>query len=180
MTTSTTTNPSQIGDDELIEAVLAAGRALVSVALRSLHELGADVTLAQHRALVELAARGPQRVADLADVLSVDRSAATRMCDRLVRKQLASRRRLSSDRRGVRVALTPKGRALVTAVGAQRRREVARVVRRLAPEDRGVVMYALAAFAAADDTPEPDRSSPRQGAAGSRRAGVTADRADGW
>lgn len=38
MTTSTTTNPSQIGDNELIEAVLAAGRALVSVALRSLHE----------------------------------------------------------------------------------------------------------------------------------------------
>jgi len=177
---STTTDPEQIGDDELIEAVLAAGRALVSVALRSLHELGDDVTLAQHRALVELSARGPQRVADLADVLSVDRSAATRMCDRLVRKRLASRRRLSSDRRGVRVALTAQGRALVAAVGAKRRQEVARVVRRLAPEDRGVVMYALTAFAAADGTPEPDRSSPGQGAAGSRGAGVTADRADGW
>ena len=177
--TKSTIAESPIDDDELIEAVLAAGRALVSVALRSLQELGDDVTLAQHRALVELATRGPQRVADLATVLSVDRSAATRMCDRLVRKQLVSRRRLGSDRRGVRVALTPKGQALVTAVGAQRRHEVARVVRRLAPEDRGVVMHALAAFAAADDTSGPDWSPPRQSATATRRSGATASRADG-
>jgi DNA-binding MarR family transcriptional regulator len=150
MTTSTTSEPGQIGDDQLIEAVLAAGRALVALALRSLHELGDDVTLAQHRALVELATRGPQRVADLATALSVDRSAATRMCDRLVRKQLARRRRLDSDRRGVRVTLTPKGQALVTAVDARRRQHVSRVVRRLPSEDRGVVIYALAAFSAAD------------------------------
>jgi DNA-binding MarR family transcriptional regulator len=179
MTTSTTTGPGPIGDDQLIEAGLAAGQALVSIALRSLQELGDDVTIAQHRALVELANRGPQRVAAPADVLSVDRSAATRMCDRLVREQLASRRRLSDDRRGVRVALTPKGRSLVTAVGAERRREVARVVRRLAPEDRGIVMSALAAFAAAGSTSDADRFCSRGGMVDTRCDGATAVRADG-
>jgi DNA-binding MarR family transcriptional regulator len=176
---STITGPMEVSDDELIEAVLAAGRALVSVALRSLHEVGDDVTLAQYRALVELAGRGPQRVADLACVLSVDRSAATRMCDRLVRKRLASRRRLGSDRRVVRVALTPRGRALVTAVGARRRQEVSQVVRRFAPADRGVVVYALQALASAGDTGKPESTSERHGGSYPGDDGVTADRADG-
>ena len=52
--------------DDLVDAVLGASRALVAVAARSLADLAEDVTLAQYRALVELAARGPQRPADLA------------------------------------------------------------------------------------------------------------------
>jgi len=90
-------------DDELIDAALGASRVLVAVAARSLAGLAEDMTLAQYRALVELAARGPQRLADLAAVLAVERSTATRMCDRLARKHLVSRRRISADRRGVRV-----------------------------------------------------------------------------
>ena len=92
--------------DDLVDAVLGASRALVAVAARSLADLAEDVTLAQYRALVELAARGPQRPADLASALGVDPSTATRMCDRLVRKQLVQRRRISADRRGVRISLT--------------------------------------------------------------------------
>jgi DNA-binding MarR family transcriptional regulator len=158
MTTSATGRPTQVGDEELIEAMLGAGRALASVALRSVQEAGDDVTLAQHRVLVELSGRGPQRVADLARVLSVDRSAATRMCDRLVRKRLVRRRRLGSDRRGVCVALTPQGSALVAAVRSRRQQEVARVVGRLQPDDRSAMLYALEAFAS-DDVREPDWSS---------------------
>src|SRR5271169_7175019 len=121
--------------DNLVDAVLGASRALVAVAARSLADLAEDVTLAQYRALVELAARGPQRPADLASALGVDRSTATRMCDRLVRKQLVQRRRISADRRGVRISLTPAGRALVEEVTRRRRIEIAQVLRRMPRAD---------------------------------------------
>jgi DNA-binding MarR family transcriptional regulator len=178
VTTSTTASSTSSDDNDLIEAVLAAGGALMSVVRRSLHDIDDDVTLAQHRALVELETRGPLRVADLASALAVDRSAATRMCDRPVRKQLACRRRLVSDRRGVRVALTAKGQTLVTTVGAQRRREVSRLVRRLAPEDRGIVLYALQRFARAADATEPNRPAASR-RVGNGRDGQTAEETAG-
>jgi len=145
--------------EELIDAVLGASRVLVAVAARSLAGLVEDVTLAQYRVLIELAARGPQRVADLATVLEVERSTATRMCDRLVRKHLVHRRRVNTDRRGVRVGLTPAGRELVEAVSDRRRREIARIVRRMPRPDRQAVLSALRAFAAASgEVPEQDWS----------------------
>ena len=55
--------------DELVDAVLGSSRALVAVAARSLANVAEDVTLAQYRLLVELASRGPQRLADLATAL---------------------------------------------------------------------------------------------------------------
>jgi DNA-binding MarR family transcriptional regulator len=146
-------------DDQLVDAVLGASRALVAVAARSLDGLAEDVTLAQYRVLVELAARGPQRVAELASVLGVERSTATRMCDRLVRKRLSQRRRESRDRRAVQVALTAEGRLLVDRVTHRRREEISRILERLAPRDRAVVLRALRAFAdAAGTVPEQDWS----------------------
>ena len=68
-----------------MDAVLRASRALVAVAARSIAQAGDSVTLPQYRALVALAARGPQRVTDLAEELGVHPSSATRMCDRLVK-----------------------------------------------------------------------------------------------
>jgi DNA-binding MarR family transcriptional regulator len=146
-------------DDQLVDAVLGASRALVAVAARSLDDLAEDVTLAQYRVLVELAARGPQRVAELASVLGVERSTATRMCDRLVRKRLIHRRRESRDRRAVQVALTADGRTLVQRVTHRRREEIARILERLAPRDRTAVRRALRTFAdAAGTVPEQDWS----------------------
>lgn len=132
----------------LSEAVLHAGRVLAALAAASLRELAPDVTLPQHRVLSELAERGPQRVADLAEVLSVDRSTATRMCDRLVRKGLIQRRRLQEDRRGVRVALAPQGRELVEAVARRRRDQVREIVGRMPDLDPQVAVEALGAFVA--------------------------------
>jgi DNA-binding MarR family transcriptional regulator len=154
-----TARSAVVGDDELVDAVLGASRALVAVAARSLANLAEDVTLAQYRVLVELAARGPQRPADLATALDVERSTATRMCDRLVRKQLVQRRRSSSDRRVVRVSLTPSGRQLVAAVTHRRRAEIAKIVGRMPAAHRRPVLEALRAFArAAGEVPEQDWS----------------------
>jgi DNA-binding MarR family transcriptional regulator len=145
--------------DALVDAVLGASRALVAVAARSLADLAEDVTLPQYRVLVELAAHGPQRQADLASALGVDPSTATRMCDRLVRKQLVQRRRISADRRVVRISLTHEGRDLVEEVTRRRRVEIAQIVRRMPRADRAPALRALRVFAdAAGEVPEQDWS----------------------
>jgi DNA-binding MarR family transcriptional regulator len=108
-------------DGELMEALLSATRAMVALAARSLAGLDADVTLPQYRALVVLASRGPQRVVNIATELGVTSSTGTRMCDRLVRKGLVRRYRTPTDRRAVRLTLTPAGRALIQEVTARRR-----------------------------------------------------------
>jgi DNA-binding MarR family transcriptional regulator len=136
-------------DEELVDAVLQASRSLVAVAARSLVNLAEDVTLPQYRVLVEIAARGPQRVADLSNVLGIDPSTGTRMCDRLVRKGLVSRRRIQTDRRTVRISLAPAGRELLLEVSKRRRAELASILTRLAERDRRPVVDALRAFAEA-------------------------------
>ena len=151
--------PAGQGGDELVDAVLGASRALVAVAARSLANVAEDVTLAQYRVLIVLAARGPQRLVDLATALGVDRSTATRMCDRLVRKRLVHRRRTNDDRRGVRVSLTAAGGELVAEVTRRRRAEIATIVERIPSGHRRPVLNALRAFAeAAGEVPEQDWS----------------------
>ncbi len=150
-----TGTPELAEPERLVDAVLGASRALVAVAARSLADLAEDVTLAQYRVLVELASRGPQRSAEIAETLRVERSTAGRMCDRLVRKGLVQRRRESADRRAVRISLTKAGRDLVDEVTRRRRSEIARILRRMPVADRGPVRVALRAFAdAAGEVPE--------------------------
>jgi DNA-binding MarR family transcriptional regulator len=114
--------------DELVDALLAASRALVGVAVRSLAGLDADVTLAQFRAMMVLATRGPQRMVDVAAELNVNPSTATRMCERLVRKALIRRERAGFDRREVSLSLTDAGAAIVAEVTKRRRAELVRIV----------------------------------------------------
>ncbi|WP_188186869.1 MarR family winged helix-turn-helix transcriptional regulator [Nonomuraea sp. SYSU D8015] len=147
-------------DDPVVEAVLTASRALVAVAARSIAAAGGEVTLPQYRALVLMAARGPQRLVELAEALDVNRSTATRMCDRLVAKKLVRRSRLPSDRRTVRIALTPEGRALVDGVTKHRRADLARILAQLTPAQQEEVVAALMTFAvAADEHAVPDEDS---------------------
>jgi DNA-binding MarR family transcriptional regulator len=143
--------------ESVIDAVLHASRALVAVAARSLASVADEVTLPQYRALVVLAGRGPQRLAELASALGVNPSTATRMCNRLVRKDLIRRRTASRDRRQVRLALTETGRAVVADVTAVRRREIARIVAAVPPARRPQLVEALTAFAeAAGETADRD------------------------
>jgi len=148
--------PGQVADDELVDTVLAASRALVAVAARSLAAAGDEVTLPQYRALVVLAARGPQGTAELAAALAVTPSTVTRLCDRLVRKGLVRRHRQAGDRRAVRIALTGAGRDLVAEVTRRRRAELARLLGALPPDQHEPVIAALRAFAAAaGELPQP-------------------------
>ena len=156
--------PAVPADDELVDTVLAASRALVAVAARSLAAAGNEVTLPQYRALVVLAAAGPQGMAELAAALAVNPSTATRLCDRLVRKGLVRRHRQAGDRRLVRIALTAAGRDLVAEVTRRRRAELARLLGALPPGQHEPV---IAAF----------RPSPRRPASFRSRVPRSAGRA---
>jgi DNA-binding MarR family transcriptional regulator len=147
---------TQAASDELVDTVLAASRALVAVAARSLASAGDEVTLPQYRALVVLAARGPQGTAELAAALAVTPSTVTRLCDRLVRKGLVRRHRQAGDRRAVRIALTGAGRDLVAEVTRRRRTELGRLLGALPPDQHEPVIAAFRAFAAAaGELPQP-------------------------
>ncbi len=115
-------------EEDLTDTVMVAGGALVMMALRTLAETTEDITLTQYRAMVGVASRGPCRMADLARILGVTPSTATRMCDRLVRKGLAKRSRDSPDRRQVTLSLTDDGEHLVREVVEHRRREIGQML----------------------------------------------------
>jgi DNA-binding MarR family transcriptional regulator len=130
-------------DDQLVDAVLSASRVLVAIAARSLAEVGEEVTLTQYRSLVVLASRGPQGVAALAEAVAVTPPTASRMCDRLVKKGLVTRRTDRRDRRQMRIALSPSGRRLVDTVTARRRAEIEQLVESIPEDSRAGVVAAL-------------------------------------
>jgi DNA-binding MarR family transcriptional regulator len=144
-------------DDQLVDAVLSASRVLVAIAARSLAEVGERVTLTQYRSLVVLASRGPQRVAELADAVAVTPPTASRMCDRLVKKGLATRRADRRDRRQVRITLSSAGRVLVDTVTARRRAEIEELVTSIPAEARSQIVAALGHLReSAGEVPEQD------------------------
>lgn len=132
--------------DDVADAVLRASRVLVSVAARSLAGVTDKVTLPQYRALVVLAGRGPQNAGALAEVLGVHSSTLTRLCDRLVNKDLITRGESPMNRREVTLALTARGRRLVKSVTERRRQEIQTIVARVPKAQREAMVRALQAF----------------------------------
>ncbi|WP_457202115.1 MarR family transcriptional regulator [Nocardioides sp. HB32] len=76
-------NLTAADSQELADAFVTESRALISVAVRPILDAPVDVTVAQHRVLVLLAARGDLTVGDIAGGLGVNPSNATRYCDSL-------------------------------------------------------------------------------------------------
>jgi DNA-binding MarR family transcriptional regulator len=144
---------AETAPDTVVDAVLRASRALVAVAARSLAAVDHDVTLPQYRTLVVLASRGPQSPGELALALGVHASTVTRMCDRLVAKRLVSRATSATDRRGVELRLTPRGRRLVDSVTERRRGEIARITARVPASQRRALVRTLHAFGEAAGEP---------------------------
>ncbi len=142
-------------DNEVIEAIIHASRAMVGIAVRSLTECGEAVTLPQFRTLVALTDRGPRRLADLADALGVSPSTATRMCDRLVRKGLITRTRDELDRREVNLVVTAAGRTTVMDVINRRRSAVCALLTSIPLGTRRELVDSLRLLSAATgDAPE--------------------------
>lgn len=141
-----TTRQEAPSAEEVVDSVLAASRAFVAIAARSLAGAGEEVTLTQFRTLTVLSMNGPVSLTRLAEEVGVMPATATRMCDRLIAKGLVVRRVSRSDRRQVALGLTERGRSLVEAAMAARRREIARVVAQIPAGERSVLIHALGRF----------------------------------
>lgn len=131
---------------DVADAFVTASRALIGLAVRSIDDAPVEITVAQHRVLVLLSARGDLTIGDIADGLGVNPSNATRYCDRLQRLGLTTRARSPQDGRVVQVGLTQAGRDLVRSVTERRRREVEAVLSRLTASEVQSVVQALRAF----------------------------------
>lgn len=141
--------------DDVVDALMLASRALVGVAAESIATVDSTLSLPQFRALVVLAG-GPITVGQLADRLDVHTSTVTRLCDRLVARELISREPAAHSRREVVIALTGSGRSVVRRVMRRRRSRLAGIVDALPAKGRPAVVAALQAFAdAAGESPEP-------------------------
>lgn len=147
-------------EDQLVEAIAAASRALVGMAARSIDEAGADITLPQYRALVVLATRGPQRMSTLAVHLELAPSSTTRLVERLERKDLAVRRPSPGSRREVDVTITDSGQLLIDQVMERRQTAIAAALEHVLPGRRQAMLSAFTEFAEA--VGEPTASSPRR------------------
>lgn len=129
--------------DPLAEAGLELLWALVGIADESLGAAGAEVTLAQFRALLTVAAEGPLPSTTLARLIGVAPSTATRMCDRLIRARLLARGTSVDDRRLVTLSLTARGTRVVNRVIGWRRAELARRFASIDPSRRTELADAL-------------------------------------
>ena len=141
--------------DAVVDAVVRASRALVSITVRALEAVSDEVTLPQLRTLVVVSIQGPQTVSALADRLDVHASTMTRMCSRLVARGQVVRKPSALDRREVVIELTPQGQGLVDEVMDKRRRDINAIVRSMTPDDRDRVVSALELFAQAAHESDP-------------------------
>jgi DNA-binding MarR family transcriptional regulator len=133
-----------------VDGVMAASKALVGIAARSLAALDDDeVTLPQFRALLLVVEGRAHAAGDLSALLDVHASNATRLVDRLVAKGLVARVADDTDRRVVTLVATSDGRAAVARVMRRRRRVVEEILDGLDGAEVAEVGAALARFAAA-------------------------------
>src|SRR3546814_1388097 len=103
-------------DQEVAERVRTAWRELRRVASTpevraAVYDPAAPLDPGQADALDAVVTHGPCRMSDIAVVLRVDRSSATRAVDRLEAAGLVARRADPDDARGIVVADTQAGRA---------------------------------------------------------------------
>jgi DNA-binding MarR family transcriptional regulator len=137
------TSSLEIDAEAVIAALMAASRAVVELTESSVSAVSGGVTLAQYRTLVALATEGPQNHGVLADSLALHPSTMTRMCDRLIARDLIIRIPSTRSRREVTIALSPRGAELVDQVVTRRRLLLEQIVLRLDPADRAAAFRAL-------------------------------------
>ncbi len=133
-----------------LDEVMAGARVIAGVIAASLAETDAQVSLPQLRVLAVTADRGALTVGDVAELLEVHASNATRLVDRMVERGWMERQADPLDRRQRRLTLTAEGRALVASVMSRRRAGFEQLLDRLPAASRDQLVRGLAALAGHD------------------------------
>ncbi|MGH3244870.1 MAG: MarR family transcriptional regulator [Trebonia sp.] len=121
-------------------------RALIGIAMESIHVAGGQVSLPQFRLLLTLDGLGRVPSSKLAAQLGLAASAITRMVDRLQQAELVQRGTDPRSRSIVTVELTATGRHLVASVLARRHERLAAVLDRMSPADHVAAVRAALEF----------------------------------
>jgi len=121
---------------------------------RRLRDFDREVGLSHRRfsALAGLAFEGPTNVGELATFERVKRPAMTRLVQDMERDELVERFADPDDGRGVRIRITPRGRALVRRVRERKIGFVQAYLATLGPDDIAAIRTA---FTALDELAEP-------------------------
>jgi DNA-binding MarR family transcriptional regulator len=136
-------------DAELLETLLT--KVMRLVAMHSDTPVGdlavTALSLAEGVLLVELLATGEVTQQQLADRLSLDKSRVSRLCSALERKNLLARRRDESNRRNLRVRITPSGAAAATRLRQTWHERHERMLAAMTPDERRALLVGLGALA---------------------------------
>jgi DNA-binding MarR family transcriptional regulator len=113
-------------------AQLAAWRRALRTFLRFSERAAAEVDLGAQQYQAMLVVRGwakerPVTIGDLAGELYIKHNSAVGLVDRLVQQGLMTRTISRADRRKVELALTPRGRTVLSTLAGLHRRELQRL-----------------------------------------------------
>lgn len=122
--------------DDFVNAVMGAGAAMVEVTSEVLGQLAPELALGDLQVLAVLARDGAKRLGDIAELLDVTPTTATRVADRLTHAGLVDRVRTPADRREVYLEVTQSGRSVVADTFARRREVVADLISGVSAADR--------------------------------------------
>ena len=107
------------------------------------------LSFSQINILMRLLHAGNTGVSEIGDQLGVTNAAASQAVDRLVVMGLIERAEDPDDRRAKKLALTPKGRALIEKGIEVRSKWVEGLTEALSPEEQGMIISALTLLTAA-------------------------------
>jgi DNA-binding MarR family transcriptional regulator len=132
--------------DAFVDDALYASRAFVALAVRTMAQTP-GLTMPQHRALLEVALRGPQSLTSLSSLLGTPPSGTSRLCDRLIAKGLMSKRTSPKSGRAIELNITSRGAALISTVLNARRDELAEALAKIPEDERARLRDSLTVIA---------------------------------
>lgn len=101
------------------------------------------VTFPQVLILEALYKEDERIMSELAEQLSITRSATTELVDRMSKVDLVTRLRDEGDRRQVKVRLTQRGRRLIGKILRRKRDMLAQIFKRINPMERRILLDAF-------------------------------------
>jgi DNA-binding MarR family transcriptional regulator len=134
---------------ESIDTVLAACRALVAISAQSIAAVDELADPVEVRVLVVVCSRGTASLREVADGVGMHVSTASRLCDRMVGKNLLERENDPDDRRQLALTASSTGADLVRTVMRRRRAALQRILDRMTEDGRARMVAGLEEFAEA-------------------------------
>ena len=95
-----------------------------------------DISFPEIFVLRQLSSNEKPTMSELGRSISMDLSTLTRTVDKLVKKEFVARKRDPEDRRMVRVALTAKGRRIISRFEEARKKHIESILRQMTSPER--------------------------------------------